>query len=55
MLPDPFAPVAFFLTAHFSQEDYPYDWCVPYFLDILATVKADSISSQANALALEGQ
>jgi hypothetical protein len=20
---------AFFLTAHFSQEDYPYDWCVP--------------------------
>ena len=19
---------AFFLTAHFSQEDYPYDWCV---------------------------
>lgn len=22
------APTAFFLTAHFSQEDYPYDWCV---------------------------
>ena len=21
-------PAAFFLTAHFSQEDYPYDWCV---------------------------
>lgn len=19
-------PAAFFLTAHFSQEDYPYDW-----------------------------
>ena len=27
----PLSP-AFFLTAHFSQEDYPYDWYVPDFL-----------------------
>jgi hypothetical protein len=23
-------PLAFFLTAHFSQEDYPYDWQVRF-------------------------
>ncbi|EMD39364.1 hypothetical protein CERSUDRAFT_72525 [Gelatoporia subvermispora B] len=44
---------SFFLTAHFSQEDYPYDWYVICMLYDIATL-LNSDGKQVDALALQG-
>ena len=43
---------AFFLTAHFSQEDYPYDWCATVTPSCVTSLRLHAF--QAHALALEG-
>jgi hypothetical protein len=41
--------LAFYLTAHFSQEDYPYDWQVRFIARCVYALM--SLPCQADALA----
>ena len=51
----PYSP-AFFLTAHFSQEDYPYDWYVAALSRTHLETGTDKLRhTQADALAFQGE
>jgi hypothetical protein len=43
--------LAFYLTAHFSQEDYPYDWQAHPITSLCVLM---SLPRQADALAFQG-
>lgn len=45
------SPTAFFLTAHFSEEDYPYDW----YVAVLPSTIVPPDRFQVDALAVEGK